>query len=521
MEFFRTARRLLPYLGLVLGGIGLGVSLAYSIAHAIRLQEGWAELKAYAERLVEAGDQLGVEDTNAIAAVAEDHLPFCSDQEISFMRDYVFHSPHIRDLGRTKDGKLYCSASVGKLAVPQATLAPDISTGGLKLNLHAPMMISAKTTGFVVEKNGVALVLNPEAIESFEEPPKFFSGFLLDRLNGRLTQTFGPAIPLSADEMTDGNPIERQGVFYKPLCSQTSMVCQVAAESRADILARKGSLFTGFLVGGALLGIALALIVIQFYHRRQSIERQLQRAIRRDQLTIEYQPVVDLKSGVMVGAEALVRWINEAGKPVRPDIFVALAEEGGFVSEITRLVLRKATDELSDLLAAGNFKITLNITTEDLSDRRLFKLLGHSMRSANLEPSAIGLELTERSTANQAVAIRAINELRLAGHMVYIDDFGTGYSSLSYLHQLSVDAIKIDRSFTQTVGTGAVTASVVPLILSMAGQLGLMVVIEGIETNEQAEYFRKAGGRILGQGWLFGQPMPAAQLKRMVREGFN
>ena len=521
MKFVTTARRLLPELGLVLCGIGMGVVLADSIAHAIRLHEGRAELIDYARRLVTAGDLLGDEDTQAIAAVTSDHLPFCSDKEIEFLRDYVFHSAHVRDLGHTKDGKLYCSAGVGKLAVPAPTLAPDISTGGMKLNLSAPLSISSKTTGFVVEENNVALVLNPEAIHNFEEPPKFFSGFLYDRQANKLTQTFGPPVPLSMEELVDGKLIERDGVFYKPLCSDTSLVCQVAAESRADVLARKGFLLVGFLIGGALLGIALALILILFLHRQRSLEAQLHRAIRKAALTVAYQPVVNLQTGRIIGAEALVRWVDESGKLVRPEIFVTLAEEGGYVSKITRLVLTKAMEEMCDLLTTGNFRITLNITPEDLRDRKFFDLLQHCMQSSGAQPSAIGLELTERSTADQLVAIQAIGELRQAGHTVYIDDFGTGYSSLSYLHRLAADAIKIDRSFTQTVGTEAVTASVVPLILNMARQLGLMVVVEGIETIEQAEYFRNAGAGILGQGYYFGRPMAADQIKALLWERAN
>ena len=523
MKLFSVARRLLPEFGLLLCGIGMGVGLTYMIAHAIRLQEGRAELKTYAQRLVEAGDELGVENNQAIDAVTHDNLPFCSEPEIAFMRDYVFHSPHIRDIGRTKGGMLYCSAGVGKLAQPEATSAPDIATGGLKLNLRAKSLISANTMGFVVEKYGVMLILNPEAIQNFEDPPKYFSGFLFDRLNQSLKQTFGPAIPLSVDEVAEGEPVERNGILYQPLCSQTSMVCQVAAESREDVLAGGGYLFTGFPIGGALLGIALAWIAILYYHRQRSIEHQLRRAIRKGALTIAYQPVVNLDTGIIVGAEALVRWEDRSGKAVKPDIFVSIAEEGGYVSDITRLVLRKAIHEMADLLAAGNFKITLNITAEDLRDRRTFDLLDQCIRSAGLAPSCIGLELTERSTSDQAVAIRAISDLRLAGHRVYIDDFGTGYSSLSYLHRLSVDAIKIDQSFTQTVGTGAVTASVVPLILKMAYELGLMVVVEGIETSEQAEYFRKAGAGLLAQGYLYGKPVSAAQMKWLVldRDRFN
>ena len=521
MKFFSTARRMLPEVGLVLCGIGLGVVLADSIAHAIRLQEGRAELKDYALRLVKAGDMLGDEDTQAITAVTNDHLPFCSDKEIEFLRAYVFHSAHVRDLGHTKDGKLYCSAGVGRLAVPAPTLAPDVLTGGLKLNLSAPLSISSKTIGFVVEKNDVALVLNPDAIGNFEEPPKFFSGFLFDRQANSLTQTFGPQVPLSKEELVAGKLIERDGVFYQPLCSDTSLVCQVAAESRADVLARKGFLLVGFLIGGALLGIALALILILFLHRQRSLEAQLHRAIRKAALTVAYQPVVNLQTGRIIGAEALVRWVDESGKLVRPEIFVTLAEEGGYVSKITRLVLTKAMEEMCDLLTTGNFRITLNITPEDLRDRKFFDLLQHCMQSSGAQPSAIGLELTERSTADQLVAIQAIGELRQAGHTVYIDDFGTGYSSLSYLHRLAADAIKIDRSFTQTVGTEAVTASVVPLILNMARQLGLMVVVEGIETIEQAEYFRNAGAGILGQGYYFGRPMAADQIKALLWERAN
>jgi sensor c-di-GMP phosphodiesterase-like protein len=518
MKLFPTARRHWPDLALMLCGTILGISLAHSIASSIRLRDGRQNLQGYARRLVLIGDQFGRENTDAITAVTHDNLPFCSDQELAFMRDYVFRSPHIRDLGRTRDGVLYCTTGLGRLPEPKGAEVPDISANGLNIYVDIPVVISSHTRGFVVEKSGVSLVLNPAEIQKFEEPPMYYSGFLFDRFHNNLKQTYGPPVPLSKDEITAGNLIERGGIIYQPLCSQTSMVCQVAAVSRSTLLAQKGSLFPGFLIVGALLGIALSIILILLEQRQRSVERQLRRAVRRGELTIAYQPVVRLDTGAIVGAEALARWVNEAGEAIRPDIFVALAEEKGFVREITHLILRKAIEEMGDLLTAGDFELTLNITAEDLSDAHFFILLEQSMQLAKLEPSTIGFELTERSTADQTIAIDAIGKLRRAGHKVYIDDFGTGYSSLSYLHRLSADAIKIDRGFTQTVGTGAVTASVVPLILNMAGELGLTVVVEGIETSEQAEFFRKAGAGILGQGWLFGKPVTAAQFKKLIRE---
>jgi sensor c-di-GMP phosphodiesterase-like protein len=497
----------------------LGTGAADLIGHTIQLREGRAELRTYAERLVQFGEQLGGEDSQAIQAISHDGLPFCSDREISLMRDYVFRSRHIRDLGRTKDGKFYCSADVGALTSPRPMPIPDITTDEVKLYLRIPLMISTRTTGFVAELNGVTVVLNPEAIENLEEPPRFYSGMLFDRQHNQMTQTHGPAIPLSMDEIVAGRMIERKGVVYQPLCSATSMVCQVAFESRSDMLARKGMLFAGFLAGGALLGGALAWISILFHRAQRSIERQLRRAIQMGKLTMVYQPVVELETRTIVGAEALVRWVNEDGEVVRPEVFVALAEEKRFVGEITRLVVRRVAEELGSLLAGNNFRVTINITSQDLANPEFFAQLEECIVKAKLNPSAIGLELTERSTADQNMAIRAITQLNKAGHAVYIDDFGTGYSSLAYLHRLGASAIKIDRAFTQTVGTEAVTASVVPLILEMAAQLNLLVVVEGIETTEQAEYFRQAGAGILGQGWLFGRPVPAAELRARAAAG--
>ena len=116
------------------------------------------------------------------------------------------------------------------------------------------------------------------------------------------------------------------------------------------------------------------------------------------------------------------------------------------------------------------------------------------------------------------MALDAISHLQRSGHTVYIDDFGTGYSSLAYLHQLAADAIKIDRTFTHTVCTEAVTASVVPQILDIARRLELLVVVEGIETREQADYFRHAGGGILAQGWFFGRPVPVGEFRKRIEE---
>jgi sensor c-di-GMP phosphodiesterase-like protein len=167
-----------------------------------------------------------------------------------------------------------------------------------------------------------------------------------------------------------------------------------------------------------------------------------------------------------------------------------------------------------------NFRLNVNITATDLADPTFLPSLEASLAAAGIHPHSLALELTESSTANRPVVHQTIQALQSRGHSVQIDDFGTGHSSLAYLKDLSVDTIKIDRAFTQAIGTEAVTASILPQILSMADTLNLQVIVEGVETQEQARYFAGSGTgrRLRAQGWLYSRPMPAHQLITLMAQ---
>jgi sensor c-di-GMP phosphodiesterase-like protein len=266
---------------------------------------------------------------------------------------------------------------------------------------------------------------------------------------------------------------------------------------------------------GALFGFVISLI----YRHSRSMEQQLRRAIRRDQLRLVYQPIVDLASRRIVGAEALARWTDEDGFAVGPDIFIKIAEERDFVGSITRLVVRHALRDFAATLRANpDFRLSINVAAADLADPQFLPMLDNALKRAEVRAQSVAIEITESSTALYKVAMETIHQLRRRGHSVHIDDFGTGYSSLSYLSDLSVDAIKIDRSFTQAIGTEAVTVAILPQILAMAEALNLQVIVEGIETSLQVDYFTGAALPVLGQGWLFGRPVPAVEFHRLLAE---
>lgn len=138
------------------------------------------------------------------------------------------------------------------------------------------------------------------------------------------------------------------------------------------------------------------------------------------------------------------------------------------------------------------------------------------LAAADIEPQQVGLELTERTAVDFSKATDGIRRLREQGHRIYIDDFGTGYSSLAYLGELHVDAIKIDKAFTRTVGNDYATVSIIPQIISMAKEHGLDIVVEGVETEAQVLYFRKLGTPLAAQGWFFGKPLCVSDAQALV-----
>jgi sensor c-di-GMP phosphodiesterase-like protein len=180
-------------------------------------------------------------------------------------------------------------------------------------------------------------------------------------------------------------------------------------------------------------------------------------------------------------------------------------------------VVRRVLDEMGCALRGRpDFRVSVNVAAQDLADPDFVPMLKSQLTRADLQAEKLGIEITESFTARQQVAKDTIARLRRLGHHVAIDDFGTGYSSLAYLHDLAADTIKIDKVFTQAIGTEAITVSILPQILSIAAKLDLNVTVEGIETDEQARYFVGAPIRVRAQGWLFGHPVSAAALQELL-----
>jgi len=273
----------------------------------------------------------------------------------------------------------------------------------------------------------------------------------------------------------------------------------------------------GWLLAGVATGVLCAGWAAYFMVHRLSPRGQLTDAVRRHQFIVAYQPIVDLATRRCIGAEALVRWKHH-DRIVRPDHFIPLAEHRGLIQAITDQVLDTVLLELGDFLRRyDDYYVSVNLSAPDLTTHRFLDVLGPALALQGVRPHQIRIEATERGFLDADAAKEVISAFRQAGHAVYLDDFGTGYSSLSHLQTFRVDGLKIDKSFVDTIGQDAASSSVASHIIDMAATLGVQVIAEGIEREEQAAYLHARGAQF-GQGWLFSPPLTAAEFIRYAGE---
>ena len=251
----------------------------------------------------------------------------------------------------------------------------------------------------------------------------------------------------------------------------------------------------------------------QYVADRLRMEAQLRRAIADGHIRLDYQPLYELESGRLMGFEALARWQHPEHGEVDVPKFIALAEESGFIAQLTPWVLETASAQLvtwmRDIPEARDLRMHVNISARDLSLPGFAATVSAALGRARLSGHALTLEITETSLMQSMEhALGVMDALRRMGVGFSVDDFGTGYSSLSYLSTLPIDSLKIDRSFVNGMDRGPQSVEIVRAVQRLGNTLHMRVIAEGVETAAQLQTLREIGVDA-GQGYLLGRPQPA------------
>jgi diguanylate cyclase (GGDEF)-like protein len=255
---------------------------------------------------------------------------------------------------------------------------------------------------------------------------------------------------------------------------------------------------------------------------RLELESDLRKAVERDELLLEYQPIVRLATGDIEGFEALVRWRHPTRGLVRPDEFIPIAEESDLIIDIGKWVLREACSQLRSwrqrFINGPNLSVAVNVSTKHFRDPTILDHIDEVLEATGLPGRQLKLEITETVLMEETGHTgNILDELKKRQIDLHMDDFGTGYSSLSYLHNLPMDAMKIDRSFVSNMGANGSNHATVAAVITLAHNQGIKVIAEGIETAEQMSQLHALEAD-LGQGYFFSRPVPAAKAAELLSQ---
>lgn len=251
-----------------------------------------------------------------------------------------------------------------------------------------------------------------------------------------------------------------------------------------------------------------------------TMENSLQKAISNNELMLFYQPKVSIKTGKIIGAEALIRWVHPQWGMMMPDRFIKIAEDSGLIRGIGHWVLREACTQNKKWQDSGlpEIPIAINVSVVELHHAHFTQEVTKVLLQTGLQPYHLELEVTESvAIQTEVTVINDLNKLKEMGVRLSVDDFGTGYSSLSYLKLLPVNTIKIDKSFIRDIQVDANDAAIVTAIIKMSQSLGLTVIAEGVETQAQLEFLQSHDCDEM-QGYLFSRPLPADEFAALLAQ---
>ena len=437
----------------------------------------------------------------------------CTAQTVARLQRVVYDSTVSREVGLFRaDLQVYCTNFGPAELYPEAEVRARFPTEGLYVAAFQTELMRERSV--VVHRrtatgSGANAVIAPRQFrnEVLGEALGARAGLRLSLTDGTLVEQTGTMGP------TGG-----RGYLATALASDRLPLRVEAMRPATDIAEGFWDRVPSFGLVGLALGAAAASVIGKALRRRVSLEAELRTALRRGELEVHYQPIIELASGRCAGAEALVRWRHPRHGLLQPALFIAMAEETGLVMPMTSWMLTQVRDDVwVHFRRRPDFHIGVNLVAQHFQDEGIVREVEGLLAGSGVDGSIFMFEATERQLIDDrdGTAHRVMQRLRERGCTLAIDDFGTGQSSLAYLQRFHMDYLKVDKAFVDTIGTDSLSRPVLDAVIDLGLRLGMRLIAEGVEGLHQAQYLR-ARGVHLAQGFVFSPPLPIGELVAFV-----
>ncbi|BBK35870.1 diguanylate phosphodiesterase [Allostella sp. ATCC 35155] len=445
----------------------------------------------------------------------------CSDRGLTEMRAVALGSDHLAGVGFIAEDMLLCS-SFGRHdnGVPvgppdyRGQFGIDVRTRRELPNAPGPRLL------LVANPRGYASLIYPERTIAIAEEDPSVSLYVSARRSGQPLAMRGSFEQEWMREASESDGLGGWNLHPEHIvawrASATWDLVAVAAIHRSQLSREIEQIVFILTPVGLLAGSILFLAGYYTVQQNSSLQSVLRAAIRRNELRVHYQPIVNLSTGRWVGVEALLRWRRPSGEEVAPDIFIPIAERHGLLGLLTRRVVEIATGEIAPIVGRDpDFFVALNMGASELMSHQLRSHLRECVQRHGLQPKNIHIELTEREPADSEEISQAIGAYRVLGVEIAADDFGVGYANLFYLEGFNLDCIKIDRLFLTPEHFQTGRKQTIAHMIEMVQERNIRLIVEGIESEQQLAFLKEHGVEF-GQGWFFARAMPIDELEQAL-----
>jgi sensor c-di-GMP phosphodiesterase-like protein len=510
-------RKLRRYLAIVAGVLAAGMPLVviHFSLNAYIEHKATEDVRAAAQRAIARAEWRIGQSISALATIGTGPLASCDDVDLLAIRRALIATTPLKEIAlKDEAGNSKCQELTG--VTRSRALSRDLGAADDRVQVGVVRQIDLNERALRITwhraGDPLALVAHIPA-----------DVFLPDGSSGRAAGD--PAVRLMLSEGTliavptdGGDPMQDADAIHAQKQSTRYPLMASASVSRAAAFGEHAALRgIGQLIGGMFAVLMFALAILIPWRARSSPIVEMERALEANEFIPYYQPIVDLRSGTIVGAEVLMRWRKSNGTIVPPAVFIPLAESSGLIIDMTRAIMRAARDEFATVLGPRpGIKVGFNLTANHFKNDAVVQEVREVFADSPIRFSQVTLEVTEREPLEDlAMARHVIAGLQELGCSVAIDDVGTGHGGLSYLLKLGANCIKIDKMFIDAIGTERYSTPIIETLVELANRMRMEILAEGVENVEQVKYLRDSG-IFLAQGYAFARPLPGAQFRELV-----